>query len=186
MKQKDFKAQLQVLNPTTIDDYQLRKIGLRLAKGLSKKLLADYLLGQYFGFAEGVGGVILESYLFALILFLDFSAYSDIAISCSRLMGIELPENFNRPYFSNNVQNLWQSWHISLMNWFRNYVFIPFQIALNRQFKGINYHLTVLISFSLVFVLSGLWHGLTMNYFLYWLLSRHEFRCFLFIPLFCL
>jgi alginate O-acetyltransferase complex protein AlgI len=112
-------------------------------------------------------------------IYLDFSAYSDMAIGVSRIFGIEIPENFNWPYLSVNIQEFWTRWHISLSTWVRDYIFMPvgaraFASRLRRRPMAIA-SLSYLASFAVV----GAWHGLTAN-FLLWglyqgvLLSGHH------------
>lgn len=104
--------------------------------------------------------------MFALQIYFDFSAYSEIARGTSRLLGIELMTNFRFPYFSRNVVEFWQRWHISLMLWFRDYLYIP--LGGNRRGFGRTVANTVV-----VFLLSGLWHGAEWNFVLwgaYWAL----------------
>lgn len=90
--------------------------------------------------------------LFAFQIYGDFSGYSDVAIGTARLFGIRLTRNFALPFFSRNVPELWRRWHISLMNWFKDYVYIP----LGGSRHG---RLMQLRNVCLVFLLSGLWHG---------------------------
>lgn len=98
--------------------------------------------------------------LLALRILMDFSGYSDIAIGLARLLGIELPENFNWPYAATSIQDFWQRWHISLSSWIRDYVYIPLggnRHGLARKiFNG-------LVAFALV----GLWHGPAWNFVLW-------------------
>lgn len=95
--------------------------------------------------------------VFSIEIYCDFSAYSEIARGVSRLLGIELMANFRFPYFSRNIIEFWRRWHISLMWWFRDYVYIP----LGGSRKG-----TVRTMFNIVvvFILSGLWHGAAWNF----------------------
>ena len=67
-------------------------------------------------------------YGYAFRLFFDFSGYTDIAIGIGMLFGVQLPENFNRPYLKNNIQAFWQSWHMSLSNWVRFYIFHHYRV----------------------------------------------------------
>ena len=67
----------------------------------------------------------IAAFLFTFQIYCDFSGYSDIAIGCARLFGINLRRNFDVPYFSRNIQEFWHRWHISLMTWFRDYVYFP-------------------------------------------------------------
>jgi alginate O-acetyltransferase complex protein AlgI len=96
----------------------------------------------------------------ALRIYMDFSGYTDMAIGFSRLMGIELPKNFNWPYVATSIQDFWQRWHISLSTWIRDYVYIPLggsRVGTNRRMSN------GLIAFALC----GLWHGASWN-FLVW------------------
>ena len=90
--------------------------------------------------------------LFTFQIYCDFSGYSDIAIGCSRLFGIKLQNNFNYPYLSRSIPEFWRRWHISLMTWFRDYVYIPLGGSRCAQWK-------VIRNTFIVFGISGLWHG---------------------------
>ena len=90
--------------------------------------------------------------LFTFQIYCDFSGYSDIAIGCARLFGIRLMRNFNYPYFSHNIGDFWRRWHISLMTWLRDYVYIP--LGGNRNGRG-----HTLRNIFVVWGISGLWHG---------------------------
>ena len=96
-------------------------------------------------------------YLFALQMYGDFSGYSDIARGVSRLLGVELTFNFRQPYFSRNITEFWERWHISLSTWLRDYVFVP----LCRVFRGKK---MVLLNLFLTMLISGLWHGASWNF----------------------
>ena len=89
---------------------------------------------------------------FTFQIYCDFSGYSDIAIGCARLFGIRLMRNFNYPYFSRNIADFWRRWHISLMTWLRDYVYIP--LGGNRNGRG-----HTLRNIFVVWAISGLWHG---------------------------
>ncbi|HRQ28641.1 MAG TPA: MBOAT family O-acyltransferase [Saprospiraceae bacterium] len=94
---------------------------------------------------------------FAFQLYLDFSAYSDIARGTSTMFGFDLMRNFNSPYLSTSFGNFWKRWHISLSSWFMDYVYIP--LGGNR--KG---HSRTIINVLIVFAISGLWHGANWNF----------------------
>ena len=94
----------------------------------------------------------LLALLFTFQIYCDFSGYSDIAIGCSRLFGIKLLPNFNYPYLSRSIPEFWRRWHISLMTWFRDYVYIPLGGSRCAQWK-------VIRNTFIVFGVSGLWHG---------------------------
>jgi len=107
-------------------------------------------------------GTWLMLYAYAFYIFLDFSGYTDIAIGIGLLIGITLPENFRRPYSRRNIALFWNSWHITLSNWYREYVFIPASRALLKA----RWH-PLLAAFAVqlgTMILIGLWHGVSWNF----------------------
>ncbi len=106
-------------------------------------------------------------YAYALRIYFDFSGYTDIAIGIGRLMGITLPENFNQPYLKPNLTAFWNSWHITLAQWFRSYIFNPLTRAMRTARNPIPPYLMILSGQLIVMILIGLWHGVTWN-FLIW------------------
>ncbi len=100
--------------------------------------------------------VLLALLLYSFELYADFSGGIDIVLGFSKMLGIILPENFDRPYLSRNLKEFWRRWHISLSSWFRDYIYIPLGGSKCGNFrKKINVIIT--------FIVSGLWHGI--NYF---------------------
>ncbi len=97
---------------------------------------------------------------YSLQLYLDFSAYSDMAIGMGKMIGLHYPENFNYPYISRSVTEFWRRWHISLGSFFRDYVYIP--LGGNRCSK-----LRWIFNIFAVWSLTGLWHGADWNYLLW-------------------
>ena len=97
---------------------------------------------------------------FAIQIYCDFSGYTDIARGISRIMGIELMENFRQPYLSASIREFWTRWHISLSTWFRDYLYKP--LGGNR----VSYGRWMMNSFA-VFLLSGLWHGAAVNFIIW-------------------
>ncbi|MDE7410740.1 MAG: MBOAT family protein [Paramuribaculum sp.] len=149
---------------------QLASSGMRMIMfGLMKKVcIADILaiyVGRIFSASEIDPIMVLAGgVLFSLEIYCDFSAYSEIARGVSRLLGIELMINFKFPYFSRNIPEFWRRWHISLMEWFRDYLYIP--LGGNRNGK-----IRTAINTLIIFTLSGLWHGAAWNFVLwgvYW------------------
>ena len=104
--------------------------------------------------------LLLGGVLFTVQLYADFSGYTDIVLGAGEMLGLPLPENFRQPFFSASVKELWARWHISLSQWFRDYVYIP--LGGNR--KGIARRDANLL---LTFLVSGLWHGANWT-FLVW------------------
>jgi len=116
---------------------------------------------------------------YALHIYLDFSAYSDMAIGMGRMLGLHYLENFNYPYISRTVTEFWRRWHMSLGTFFRDYVYIP--LGGNRGTK-----LRVVLNTFVVWLLTGLWHGASWNFvlwglwfFLFLMLERHLIKGFL-------
>lgn len=103
-------------------------------------------------------------YIFAWYLFFDFSGYSDMAIGAGMLLGIKLPENFNRPYLQRNLALFWRNWHMSLTTWFRTYCFSPLSRSLLRRKLPISEYF---ISQAATMLLIGAWHGITWNFLLW-------------------
>jgi D-alanyl-lipoteichoic acid acyltransferase DltB (MBOAT superfamily) len=99
-------------------------------------------------------------FAFAIQIYADFSAYTDIARGSSRWLGFELTENFDHPYLARNPADFWRRWNISLSTWFRDYVYIP--LGGSRSSEWI-WARNVMITF----LLSGLWHGASWNYVLW-------------------
>jgi alginate O-acetyltransferase complex protein AlgI len=96
--------------------------------------------------------LLMATYFFAIQVYCDFSGYTDIAIGTAQVMGYELMPNFKRPFFARSIGDLWRRWHISLISWFREYLYIP--LGGNRVSRWRLY-----FNILLVFTLSGLWHG---------------------------
>jgi len=111
--------------------------------------------------SPSIAWLVIISY--SLQLYFDFSGYTDMAIGLGRMMGFRFVENFNFPYVSKNIGEFWRRWHISLSSWFRDFVFYPLE---RRRFKWIGQPINILI----VFVLTGLWHGLTRNFVIWGML----------------
>jgi alginate O-acetyltransferase complex protein AlgI len=103
-------------------------------------------------------------YAFALRIYFDFAGYTDIALGLGALLGIRLPENFNSPYLKTNLTAFWNSWHITLAQWFRSYFFNPFTRALRANRRKLPTWTIILIGQICTMVLIGLWHGFTLNF----------------------
>src|SRR5262249_51923122 len=106
-------------------------------------------------------------YAFAFRIYFDFSGYTDMALGMGRLLGIHLPENFAAPYLKPNLTQFWNSWHISLTQWFRAYVFNPLTRALRASRIRFPDWLTILTAQTCTMALIGLWHGITLGYLLW-------------------
>ena len=155
---------------------------LRFVTGLGKKVLLANPAGEVFehfsamtGNGLGTLGAWTGIVFYALQIYFDFSAYSDMAIGLGKILGFTFPENFNYPYCATDIRDFWRRWHISLSLWFREYLYIP--LGGNR--KGIG---RTLLNMLIVWSLTGLWHGAGLNFlawgFYYFLLLAAE-RLFL-------
>jgi alginate O-acetyltransferase complex protein AlgI len=164
----DLVKQLQ--QPFSLTQTQGGRAFLLIASGLLKKLLiADFLsnnvANRIFDTPTLYSGaeVLIGIYAYALQIYFDFSGYTDIAMGVSLLLGLTLPDNFNRPYWSLNIADFWRRWHITFSNWLRDYLY--FSLPSARQWKGWNY-----INPIIVMVLGGLWHGLGWTFLLWGLI----------------
>ncbi len=140
-------------------DYQRITDGLKLmAWGFFQKLVIADRLGMYVGTVYNKPELhtglplLLGTYLFVIQVYCDFSGYTDLAIGTAQVMGYRLLPNFRRPYFASSLAELWRRWHITLISWFRDYLYIP--LGGNRVPRW-RFYLNMMIVFSL----SGLWHG---------------------------
>lgn len=102
-------------------------------------------------------------------LYLNFSGYTDLAIGSAGLLGIRLPENFDRPWLAQNPLEFWQRWHISLSNWLRDYVFTPVYHTLRTRLPILGL-VGAAFAYFVTFGIAGLWHGPTPNYVLFGLM----------------
>ena len=118
-------------------------------------LFVDSVFGQ--SYAIGTVEAVLGAAAFAVQIYCDFGGYSAIAIGAAKVMGFELMENFNAPYFAASIADFWRRWHISLSTWFRDYVYIP--LGGNRGARLRTYG-----NLMITFLLSGLWHGAAWTY----------------------
>lgn len=113
-------------------------------------IVVDTVFASYSGY--GSISLILAAVCFSIQIYCDFASYSTIAVGSARVMGFELSENFNTPYFAMSIREFWQRWHISLSTWFKDYLYIP--MGGNRCSKLRNY-----FNLLVTFIVSGVWHG---------------------------
>jgi alginate O-acetyltransferase complex protein AlgI len=139
-------------------------VGLQLvALGFSKKLLVADRLAKFVDptFAHpslySTGTIWSAVIAYSLQIYCDFSGYSDIAIGISRIIGFDLPENFNMPYSAVSITEFWRRWHITLSQWLRDYLYIP--LGGNRKGKFRTY-----VNLTITMLLGGLWHGASWTF----------------------
>lgn len=150
----------------------------RFIIGLSKKVLladtmavtADYVFALS---ADELGTLAAwaGAAAYMMQIYFDFSGYSDMAIGMGKMFGFDFPENFRFPYAATSIQDFWRRWHISLTDWFREYLYIP--LGGNRKGK-----IRTVFNRFIVFLLTGLWHGASWNFVLWglfhWVFSATE------------
>lgn len=165
VRARDFLWQLD--RRPSLDRERLLSGLYRIFVGLGKKILiadvlAVHLVDGVFQHGSQASGwyALFGVYGYALQIYGDFSGYSDIAIGSARILGFEIPENFNAPYIARSIQDFWHRWHISLSTWLRDYLYIP--LGGNRRGA-----LRTYVNLMLTMLLGGLWHGAGWN-FVFW------------------
>lgn len=162
MQYHDFAPQLE--QPKA--DWDKIGEGIRLFLiGLGKKVLLADTIGTTFYALQAHGGgstfgAWLGAILYALMLYFDFSGYSDMAVGLGRMLGFTLCKNFEYPYLCSSITDFWRRWHISLGAWFRDYVYIP--LGGSREGKG-----KTVRNLLIVWLLTGIWHGANWTFILW-------------------
>jgi alginate O-acetyltransferase complex protein AlgI len=153
----------QFEKPKKLDPADGGRAFFLIGMGLMKKLLiADFLavnlVNRVFDFPKLYSGAetLIAVYAYALQIYYDFSGYTDIAIGSALLLGIKLPQNFNRPYAAVSVADFWRRWHITLSNWLRDYLYFSLPGKRTRIMPYVNLIITM--------VIGGLWHGASWNF----------------------
>lgn len=153
----------QYENLPGFDEYNIRKGILQIIWGFFLKMIVADRLGVMVSTVNAdpaayKGTVVLIAVLmYALQIYTDFGGYSSIAIGSARVLGIKVMDNFNSPFLSTSVAELWRRWHISLSTWFRDYIYIP--LGGNRKGTARKY-----LNLLITFFVSGLWHGAVWTY----------------------
>jgi len=162
-KYQDFR--LQLASPAPLTGPLLASVGYRLTRGYFRKVVVAFVLNEWVTRLLAIeaptawvsASIVLLLYLY---FYFDFAGYSDIAIAVGLLLGIKVPENFRKPFTATTISEFWRNWHISLVDWFRDHVFIPL-----GGMRGTRFHAGSIA--LLIMVLCGLWHGFTWS-FLIW------------------
>ncbi len=155
--------------------YEKAADGMRqILWGLFKKLFvanhcAIFVTEVFTSFGDQQGSTLfIAAIAFTIQVYCDFSGYSDMAIGLGRILGFNLTKNFDYPLFSRDISELWNKWHITLISWFRDYVYIP----LGGSRKG---KIRKLLHILAIFTLSGLWHGAHLTFVLWGVLHGIAF-----------
>jgi alginate O-acetyltransferase complex protein AlgI len=166
VRAKDFIPQLY--KPYNVSNDDFTKGYYLILTGLFKKLIiSDFLTLNYVNYIfddpSRYSGVenIMGVFCYAIVIYCDFSGYSDIAIGIAKWLGINIPQNFNSPYQSKNISEFWKRWHISLSQWLKDYLYIA---ALGGN-RGSN--LRTNINLLATMILGGLWHGGSVNFIIW-------------------
>jgi D-alanyl-lipoteichoic acid acyltransferase DltB (MBOAT superfamily) len=165
MRPDEFLPQLKNGGAKTIEN--LQENFAFILSGLFKKIvIVSYLtvniVDDVFAVPQNHSqlAVLLAIYAYAIVIYCDFSGYSDLAIGIAGLMGFKSPANFNAPYLAIDFRDFWRRWHITFSNWLRDYVYIP--LGGNR--KG---EIRTYFNLVITMLISGLWHGTGLN-FVFW------------------
>ena len=163
-------------------DYATAVTGMRqILWGLAKKIIIADCMGHYVDllfanpYCYSGSSMMWAGILFAVQIYADFSGYSDIAIGSAKLLNIKLRPNFRYPFFSRNMKELWQRWHISLMTWFRHYVYFPLGGSRRGKWR-------TALNTMIVFSLSGLWHGADWTFVIWGTINGMLLLPFVFLP----
>lgn len=162
VRAKQFLPQLHHLPSVTTQRFH---DGLFLVfKGLSKKVLIADLLATLavdnvftHPLTFSSWDLLIALYAYTFQIYYDFSGYSDIAIGLAKMLGYDLPRNFNRPYLSQNVREFWTRWHISLSTWLRDYLYISLGGSRVAPWR-------VKLNLMITMFLGGLWHGAALHF----------------------
>ena len=166
-----FSEGLDLKNTSNVKDDL--KIGVeRIIHGLFKKFVLSTIVFPYaiVNIQKSIlelnpHEILIGCYAYTFYFYFDFSGYSDLAIGCGKIMGIELPENFNNPFLKANIQQLWANWHMSLTRWLTDYIYWPLSKKL-RKGEYLSKHPILLSNISIIitFIICGMWHGESLNF----------------------
>lgn len=171
-------------SPLLVDRHELLKSYLRIFLGILKiVVVAELFRSGYDRFLSRLDGsrppapggwravaeLALMLYCFLFYLYLNFSGYCDVVIAGAGLVGLRLPENFNRPFMARNMLDYWTRWHITLGHWIRDYLFTPFYKVGAEYFPG-HVQAVAVLSYFVAFSFAGVWHGSTWNFLAFGLL----------------
>ena len=168
VRARDFLAQLA--KPSDPARIALGQSMLLILGGLVKKVvIASHISTRFvdpvfinppdFGSLD----LVLAMYAYAIVIYCDFSAYTDIAIGVANLLGYQFPQNFNQPYRAQSLQDFWRRWHMTLSSWLRDYLYVPLG---GNRFGALLTYRNLLLTMGL----GGLWHGAGMQFIVWGLI----------------
>ncbi len=169
---------------TTAHAYDAKQVSFGLQRilwGYFKKLvIAERIAPAVAVLRDADGSLLLMSILYAVQIYGDFTGGIDIVIGLSEAMGIQLPENFRRPFFAKNTAEFWRRWHITLGEWMKDYIFYPISVSkpmrsisksARRRLGQFGKRLPVYAASLATWFITGIWHGLTPNFILWGMMN---------------
>jgi D-alanyl-lipoteichoic acid acyltransferase DltB (MBOAT superfamily) len=182
---QEFGSAWSSLNPLLKSPFEIRRAFIRIFVGITKVAISllimsryssqrtwfiDHALGaQQPGYAKALARFATVFYGYPVYLYFNFSGYCDIVIASAALLGITMPENFDRPYLSRNMIDYWTRFHRTLGFWIRDYLFTPMYKALASRWSEWSSAM-VFPCYFVAFVLAGIWHGSTTNFVVFGIL----------------
>jgi alginate O-acetyltransferase complex protein AlgI len=182
---QDFQEYWQDPAPLPLGRHEVLKAYFRLFVGILKMVVFSNLFERGFNLLLGrlepangvlaggglrsVGTLIAMVYCYLFYLYMNFSGYCDLVIAAASLLGLRLPENFNKPFLARNMIDYWSRWHITLGHWIRDYLFTPIYKAGVERIPSHGSAVAV-VAYFIAFFFAGIWHGSTKNFVIYGLL----------------
>jgi D-alanyl-lipoteichoic acid acyltransferase DltB (MBOAT superfamily) len=151
---------------------------LRILVGLTKYLFFGSLVAQFTyagllrdGHSHAPIDLLIAFVAYPIYLYCNFAGYCDMAIGASGLLGIAVPENFDRPFITRNIQEFWNHWHMTLSKWIRDFVFTPLSKSIMHKFGPASANHAIAFSILVAFTLVGMWHGTGLHFFVFGVLQ---------------
>ncbi len=150
---------------------ELLSIGItKIVRGVMYKFALSGFFSHIMAFMVGqydILHIVGYSYSYGFYMFFDFAGYCLMAIGTSYILGIKMPENFNKPFISVDIKDFWNRWHISLSHWFRDFIFTRFLLNSVRKKRFKDRLVAACVGLLLNMTLMGIWHGLDLHYIMY-------------------